>query len=154
MKKILGFIYLGITILSYGDEIEFEIVEKSNNKIKILAKLDIENSKGTVSRLEEREYDVLDGDTLSELAYDRELNLEKMTILNELNNPNLITIGQKLMIPKSDNYVLEKLEFEGSIDEVALREKISIDDLKMLNTEEEIQSGKIRIIRYGSSKEN
>jgi LysM repeat protein len=80
-------------------------------------------------------YTILPGDTLSQIALDNGASVDDLAELNEIENPDLIVMGDKLMIPSADGGDAEiYLVQEGdTLSEIALSFGVAVEDLAALN---------------------
>ena len=119
-------------------------------------------------------YLVQKGDMISQLAIDFETSSAKLIEMNNLENPDVLYVGQKLLvpagrsvrsssktIPASSSSVIEKggtyqIQSGDTLSEIAQRARVSVDDLRSLNkiNNDTIYAGqKIDIPSYGSVPE-
>ena len=81
-------------------------------------------------------YYVKKGDTLSQIALNYKTTVNKIVSLNNINNPNLIFIGQKLIIPKisySGNYKLYTIKRGDTLYSISRRYNTTIANLVRIN---------------------
>jgi N-acetylmuramoyl-L-alanine amidase len=76
---------------------------------------------------------VVAGDTLSELAAKYETTVLRLVRLNELENPNEIQIGQKLLIRKYIRYIVKKGDTLSKISQTYLGSAGRYEEIKNLN---------------------
>ena len=116
-------------------------------------------------------YLVQKGDMISQLAIDFDTSSAKLIELNNLENPDVLYVGQKLKVPAgrkaipssktipvSNSSVIEKggtylIQSGDTLSEIAQRARVSVDDLRSLNQikNDTIYAGqKIYIPSYGS----
>ena len=114
------------------------------------------------------------GDMISQLAIDFDTSSAKLIEMNNLENPDVLYVGQKLKvpagrsvrsssktIPASSSSVIEKggtyqIQSGDTLSEIAQRARVSVDDLRSLNkiNNDTIYAGqKIDIPSYGSVPE-
>ena len=58
--------------------------------------------------LNDNYYIVKKGDTLSEIALNYHTTVDELVRLNNIKNPNLIRVGQKILLPTMSKYVVQK----------------------------------------------
>lgn len=81
-------------------------------------------------------YYIKKGDTLSQIALNYKTTVNKIVSLNNINNPNLIFIGQKLIIPKisySGNYKLYTIKRGDTLYSISRRYNTTIANLVRIN---------------------
>ena len=81
-------------------------------------------------------YTVKKGDTLSQLALNYNTTVETIAELNNINNPNLIFIGQKLKIPKTNNNknpMFYTIKYGDTLYSISRRYNTSIANLVRIN---------------------
>ena len=119
-------------------------------------------------------YLVQQGDMISQLAIDFDTSSAKLIELNNLENPDVLYVGQKLLVPAgrstlsssktisvSNSSVIEKggtylIQPGDTLSEIAQRAGVSVDDLRNLNqiNNDTIYAGqKLYIPSYGSVPE-
>ena len=119
-------------------------------------------------------YLVQQGDMISQLAIDFDTSSAKLIELNNLENPDVLYVGQKLLVPAgrstlsssktisvSNSSVIEKggtylIQSGDTLSEIAQRAGVSVDDLRSLNQikNDTIYAGqKLYIPSYGSVPE-
>lgn len=119
-------------------------------------------------------YLVQKGDMISQLAIDFDTSSAKLIALNNLENPDVLYVGQKLKVPAgrsilsssktipvSSSSIIEKggtylIQSGDTLSEIAQRARVSVDDLRSLNQikNDTIYAGqKIYIPSYGSVPE-
>ena len=151
--------------MNYSEEIYEPIITSSEMGVDITYEIPAETTEI---------YLVQKGDMISQLAIDFDTSSAKLIELNNLENPDVLYVGQKLKVPAgrsvrsssktipvSSSSVIEKggtylIQSGDTLSEIAQRARVSVDDLRSLNkiNNDTIYAGqKIDIPSYGSVPE-
>ncbi len=114
------------------------------------------------SEKEEIEYTVKKGDTLSQIALDYNTTVESIVQINNIPNPNLIYVGQKIKI-KIDDYtihdcghIIYKIKWGDTMTSIAKKYGVSIQSIAEINNIENVNliyaGEQLRICRYPKVK--
>ena len=103
-------------------------------------------------------YIVKKGDTLSEIALKYNTTVSKLVSLNNISNPNLIYVGQKLIIQTTNNeqVITYKIKWGDTLSEIALKYNTTVSALVSLNNISNpnlIYAGDNLIIGYKNTNE-
>jgi LysM repeat protein len=79
------------------------------------------------------EYIIKKGDTLSKIAKNNNISLSELTKLNSIKDPNNIQYGNKIIIPNSSNKVNYTIKKGDTLNDLAIKHKIKLNDLINLN---------------------
>ena len=101
----------------------------TNNNISINQKLLVSGTKGNDSLNEYETYIVKSGDSLWSIANKYNTSVDKLKDINNLNS-NLLSIGQKLLIPKNNIYVVKEGD---TLYKIAQKYKTTVTDIINLN---------------------
>ena len=151
----------------YSEEVYEPIITSSE--------MGIDMTPGEISTKTTEIYLVQKGDMISQLAIDFDTSSAKLIEMNNLENPDVLYVGQKLKVPAgrsvissskttpvSSSSVIEKgetylIQSGDTLSEIAQRARVSVDDLRSLNqiNNDTIYAGqKLYIPSYGSVPES
>ena len=151
----------------YSEEVYEPIITSSE--------MGIDMTPGEISTKTTEIYLVQKGDMISQLAIDFDTSSAKLIEMNNLENPDVLYVGQKLKVPAgrsvissskttpvSSSSVIEKgetylIQSGDTLSEIAQRARVSVDDLRNLNqiNNDTIYAGqKLYIPSYGSVPES
>ena len=78
-------------------------------------------------------YIVRRGDTLSEIAQKYNTSVSELVRLNNIQNPNLIYVGQKLKLKRNDSNIVYTVKKGDTLSEIAQKYNTSVSELVRLN---------------------
>ncbi|MEG1597848.1 MAG: LysM peptidoglycan-binding domain-containing protein, partial [Bacilli bacterium] len=80
----------------------------------------------------EIEYIVAKGDSLYSIAKKYNITADELKNYNKLNT-SLLRIGQKLLIPKTENYITYYVKLNDNLYDLAIKYNTTVDEIKKLN---------------------
>lgn len=110
-----------------GQILKVHLSKQSDNQTQNI----VDNTNGTFN------YTVQSGNTLSEIALRYGTTVERLVMINRIEDPNLIYTGQTIRIPtlqvETPSYLYYRVVYGDTLSEIALRYGTSVDTLVAIN---------------------
>jgi len=125
------------------DENEGETTEKNSTESHNTENKNLINAKEPnelfSKNLKPYEYQIKDGDTFWSIGRLFKISFAKIMVYNNIDSPEKLEIGQRLLIPVPKNRYYE-VKSNDSINNIAKKYNVSIDDLKRINGVDALQN--------------
>ena len=116
--QVIGF--MGATGLSFGAHLHFEVRNEKDVRINPTPYIDSNlPNKKEEKPVSEIIYTVVPGDTLTSIARRHNTTVDALVKLNNIANPNLINVGQKIRIPSKTSKIVYVVKSGDTLSSIA-----------------------------------